>query len=260
MSCDSISTRSVAAGRSRGTPRPKKKRARPTEPLAGIPVSRVRWRSAYRVIPSRFPPIQLFERVADPADLDAVFAIESMTNDRLRDEVGELALVPPADRVSGPGSSYIMAAFTHISPTGGRFTDGTFGAYYAAHDLRTAVRETAYHRAVFMASTNEAPMHLDMTVLVVNLDGELHDVRGMMATHAELYRPTDYSASHVLGRQLRAAGSNGVAYDSVRNSGGECAAVFRAPLLSRCRQMRHLTYVWDGASISEVYEKRAFRA
>ena len=43
-----------------------------------IPVSRVHWSSCYRVVPSRFPPIQLFERVVDPADLEAVFAIEAL--------------------------------------------------------------------------------------------------------------------------------------------------------------------------------------
>jgi len=220
----------------------------------------VRWSPAHRVVPSRFPPIQLFERVADPADLDAVFAIESMTNDRLRDEVGELTLVPPADRVAGPGSSYIMAAFTHLVPGGGRFTDETFGAYYAARTLRTAIEETKYHRALFMSHTHEPPMHLDMVVLVAQLDGELHDVRGMTATRPELYHPADYAASQAVGRQLRAAGSQGIAYDSVRDAGGECAAVFRPPVLSRCRQTKHLTYVWDGAAISEVYEKRAFRA
>ena len=88
-----------------------------------IPTSEVRWTPCYRIIPSRFPPISLFEAVADPADLEAVYAIEAMTNDRLRDEAGELSLVPPEDRVSGPGSSPIMAAFTHLNPVGDRFTD-----------------------------------------------------------------------------------------------------------------------------------------
>ena len=61
------------------------------------PTARVQWRPCYRIVPSRFPPIDLFEKVADPADLEAVYAIEAMTNDRLRDEAGDLALVPPAE-------------------------------------------------------------------------------------------------------------------------------------------------------------------
>ena len=57
-------------------------------------------------------------------------------------------------------------------------------------------------------------------------------------------------------RDLRDAGSDGIVYQSVRRDGGECAAVFRPRLLSNCRQERHLCYVWDGARIATVYEKR----
>jgi hypothetical protein len=73
------------------------------------PRALVRWQPCYRIVASRFPPIPLFEDVADSADLEAVYAIEAMTNDRLRDEAGDLTLVPSEDRVSGPGSSVIMA-------------------------------------------------------------------------------------------------------------------------------------------------------
>ena len=52
------------------------------------------WSPAYRVIPTRFPAVNLFDRVASPEDFDALYALEAMTNDRLRTEVGELDLVP----------------------------------------------------------------------------------------------------------------------------------------------------------------------
>mgnify|MGYP002778098960 CR=1 FL=1 len=225
-----------------------------------VPVRRVAWRPCYRVVPSRFPPIQLFERVADPADLDAVFAVEALTNDRLREQVGELARVPVAERVTGPGAGYVMAAFTHLAPGGGRFTDGTFGAYYAARTLETAIAETTYHRARFLAATREPPMELDMRVLVATLDAALHDVRGLGAARPELYHGESYAASQAFARRLREGGADGVAYDSVRHAGGECAAVFRPRLVVGCKQGKHLTYVWDGRGIALVYEKRLLRA
>jgi len=92
-----------------------------------LPVASIEWKPCRRIVPSRFPPIQLFERVADPDDLEAVFELESLTNSRLRDEVGDIRLVPPEDRISGPGTAVIMAAFTHLNPDGSRFTDGTYG-------------------------------------------------------------------------------------------------------------------------------------
>lgn len=222
-----------------------------------LPQRRVRWRACYRTIPSRFPPIDLFERVADPDELDAVIALESLTNDRLRDEVGEIRLVPAEERVTGPGAGYIMAAFTHTPPGGGRFSDERHGAYYAAQTLATSIAETSYHRARFMAATKQAPMHLDMRVLVAELDARLHDLRGMRAMLPDIYDPDSYGASQVLARRLHAAGSDGVAYDSVRHEGGRCVAVFRPRRLKNCREVQYLTYVWDGERIAEVYEKRA---
>ena len=220
------------------------------------PVTSVRWQPCYRIIPSRFPPIAIFEAVADPADLEAVFAIEAMTNDRLREEVGELALVPVEDRVSGPGTSPIMAAFTHLNPVGDRFTDGIYGVFYAGASLETAIAETRYHRTRFMAATDEPAQDLDMRVYAVDLAADLHDIRGMRAGHPGFYHTSSYGQSQDLARALRGAGSNGIVYESVRHDGGQCAAVFRPRLLSNCRQERHLSYVWDGRAITSVYEKR----
>ncbi|MFL4992920.1 RES family NAD+ phosphorylase [Microvirga tunisiensis] len=221
-----------------------------------IPTSAVRWLPCYRIIPSRFPPINLFERVTDPADLETVLDIESMTNDRLRNEVGSLNLVPPEDRISGPGTSPIMAAFTHLPPYGSRFTDGSFGVFYAGRTLETAIAETKYHREAFLRATSEPRIELDMRVYAVDLDAVLHDIRGMRDTMLGIYDPSSYTASQALAIEIRNSGSSGFAYDSVRKPGGECVAIFKPRVLSNCRQERHLTYVWDGSSISTVYEKR----
>ncbi|NHB78543.1 RES family NAD+ phosphorylase [Rhodobacter calidifons] len=221
-----------------------------------LPLAHIDWKPCWRIIPSRFPPIQLFERVTEPDDLEASFELESLTNPRLRDEVGEISLVPPEDRISGPGTSIIMAAFTHLNPDGSRFTDGTFGVFYAANDLKTAIAETRYHRERFMLATAQAHMELDMRVYVIDLAGDLHDLRGQKAAYPLVYHNDNYAAAQHLAKSLRKDGSNGVAYDSVRRDGGECVAVFRPPLLSNARQERHLCYVWDGARITTVYEKR----
>jgi hypothetical protein len=224
-----------------------------------IPINRVTWKPCWRIVPSRFPPIQLFERVADPRDLEAVFEVESMTNDRIRDEVGNLGLVTPKDRVSGEGSSPIMAAFTHLNPEGSRFSDGkTFGAFYAGHDLGTAVTETKYHRERFMRATHQGKVELDMRAYVTDLDGNLHDIRGMRDAMADIYDPDDYSAGQHLARTLRTENSWGIVYESVRHASGQCVAILRPKALSNCRQERHLCYVWDDNAISMIYEKREY--
>lgn len=221
-----------------------------------IQISAVEWEPCFRIVPSRFPPISLFEAVADPADLEAVYEIEAMTNDRLRDEVGDITLVASEDRVSGPGTSAIMAAFTHLNPEGDRFTNGSYGVFYAGRSIETAIAETRHHRIKFLQSSNEPAQELDMRVYAVDLNANLHDIRGLQASHPAYYHPTDYGMSQGLALQLREIGSDGIVYMSVRDEGGECVAVFRPRLLSNCRQERHLCYVWDGKTISNVYEKR----
>ena len=122
-------------------------------------------------------------------------------------------LVPEAERISGPGTSAIMAAFTHLNPNGSRFSDGSYGVFYCARALETAIAETSHHRARFLAATREARMELDMRVYLVDLEAELHDLRGMPVSGAAIYARDDYAAGQSLGRALRAAGDgkNGIA-------------------------------------------------
>ena len=213
------------------------------------PIKRIRWSHAYRIVPSRFPPVGLFDRIADPADLDAVFAIEALTNPRLREEADALKLVPKARRISGPGSTPVMAAFTHLNPEGSRFSDGSWGVFYAGHSVTTAVEETVYHRERFLAATAEPPCDLPMRCYRTSITGRLHDLRGGWPA---MHDPADYTASVALARTLREAGSNGIVYDSVRHAGGECAAVFYPDLLAPCVQSEHLVYRWDGRRIALV--------
>jgi hypothetical protein len=225
----------------------------PDKPIA---VRRVHWTAAIRIIPGVFPTVDLFERVARREDLDAVHAIESAFNPRLRDAVGDLSLVPHDQRVVGPGAGFIMAAFTHVAPHGSRFSNGTYGVFYAAQRESTAIAETRYHRERFLRATNEPRREIDMRVLSVTVRAPLHDLRGMRGILPDVYSPDDYTAAQLLGGALRAGGSNGVVYDSVRHDGGKCVAVFRPPLLSRCHERRHLRYVWDGSRIVDVLEIR----
>jgi hypothetical protein len=194
--------------------------------------------------------------VTEPDDLEAIIDLESLTNPRLRDEVGDIRLVPAEDRVSGPGAGIIMAAFTHLNPQGSRFTEGGYGVFYAANDLDTAIAETTYHRERFMRATAQGRMDLDMRVHLVDLDGDLNDLRGLQAAYPLVYHNDNYAAGQHLARTLRNEGSNGLAYDSVRRTGGECVAVFRPRILANARQERSLCYVWDGSRIASVYEKR----
>jgi RES domain len=216
-----------------------------------IPTALVEWRPAHRIVASRFPPVGPWDRIARPEDFEALAAIEGLTNPRIREEMGTLSLVPRHRWATGPGSTPIMAAFTHLNPEGSRFSDGSFGALYVSNSAETAIRETVYHRERFLERTREPPLQIQMRRYVTTIGRRLHDVRGGFP---EVHDPHDYSASQRLGQELRSAGSDGVVYDSVRHRGGQCAAVFWPDCASPFTQATHYAYVWDGRSISNVIE------
>jgi len=218
------------------------------------PRTALNWNPAYRVIPSRFPSVGLFERVAGAADFDALYALEAMTNDRIRDEVGEISLVPPEERLFGAGSTCIMAAFTHLNPQGSRFSDGTYGVFYCARKRDTAIVETQYHSALFMEATHEPPMRLQMRLYTVEANGEVADLREASHADPRIVDPDDYAYAQGIGRKLRSDGVQGILYPSVRHPAGECLAAFRTALLRNCLHAAYLEYNWNGRAIDAVFE------
>jgi hypothetical protein len=229
---------------------------------ATVEVRRITWRPSYRLIASRYPIVGLYDRVADPDDLEVVFAIEQLANPRIRDQIGELALVRPEERVSGPGAMPVMAAFTHLNPEGSRFSDGSYGVYYAAHSLETAIAEVSHHRAAFLRRTEEPAIDIDLRLITANVEADLHDLvePGIAANDSTRFAAVldadDYGASQSLGRRLRALDSWGIRYPSVRHAGGECVGILRPRALRHAKAAAHLALHWDGARITHWYEKR----
>lgn len=181
---------------------------------------------SYRLIPSRFPPIGLFDTVATAADLEAVMELAGWTNDRLVAE--RVARLPQAERVYGrANSSIVMAAFLHAPPTGTRFNGGELGAWYASADMRTAAAEVGHHLRREAVARRVPGLSRIYRAYAAKLDGHYVDIRGRQSALPDLYAPDDYRAAQFFGENLRETGETGLLYDSVRLSGGINAAVFR---------------------------------
>jgi hypothetical protein len=209
----------------------------------------------YRIIATRYPAIDFFERHV-PADLlGPLWELEARTNPRLQEETGDLRRVAVEDRVSGPGASIVMAAFTHIGwPS--RFTDGRYGVYYAGRTRETAIRETVHHRELIARNAGLTETEFSMRVWSGSVQRALHDIRlGHDTLHDAAPDPRDHPQAQAFGRALRARGAWGILYRSVRHAGGECIAAFRPPAISLPVQGAHLVYVWDGDRVTHVYEK-----
>lgn len=210
------------------------------------------WGSAYRIINSAFPPVDVFEDTLEPADLEVAFAIEALTNDRLLDQAGVIDRVHPQDRVSGPGSTPLMAAFTHIGRAS-RYTDGSYGVYYCASSLDGALAETRFHQEAFWRATQEASIEVTMRTYVNQVLKPMIDVRKRADFHEAGYAATQHFA-----RERRSEGAWGLLYRSVRSPGHECVAALRPPALSIPTQGPHFRYCWDGKTqqFSHVLEVR----
>ena len=217
---------------------------------APVSTARVRWPAACRIIRSIHPPIDLFEDIADPRDWEALASAESKTDPRIWEHLGRLDLVPPHRRVAGPGASYRMAPFVHVSTDRpGRFTDGSYGVYSAGDREEVAIREVAHHHGMTMAASREAPgWTSQFRMLVSRLDVELSDLRGIDACHD----PDDYAAPQAIARRLRGEGADGVLYRSVRAPGGECVGIFWPDRAGQPVQADHFDYHWDGARVDRV--------
>jgi hypothetical protein len=219
-------------------------------------VGRIVWKEAYRILASRYPPIHLFERLtSDTSVWDALIALEQSVNPRLRDQVGEIRLVAKEDRVSGPGASWVMAAFTHVNPKGSRFSDGAYGVYYAGKSRETAIRETVFHFEQFARDAADPPRSEDMRMLVSRARGAVVDVSSLPRKRQRaVLASTSYEASRAWAKEVRSTGAAGIVYPSVRHPGGTCVAAFKPTLIGSAKEERRLQYHWDGTRVDRYFD------
>lgn len=218
-------------------------------------------KQAYRLINSKFPPITLFDDVASAEDFEAIYALQSLTNPRILNEVGDISLLPLDDIPFGiKGTNYVTAPFTHLNPDGSRFSDGSFGVLYLADSVETAIAETLYHQEKYFQNIENLHYDcVDMRCLMVTFSGVVFDIKDKNQDYhglngEQIYKKDDYSAARALGARLLNEKAQGIEYNSVRNPGATCWALFTPRLISSAIQTQHFEFVFDGKRISTVRE------
>jgi hypothetical protein len=212
-----------------------------------LPAQRlIRWTAAPRLVASRYPVAGLFDRVAAPGDLEAIFELEDWTNDRINGELGLLRSIPREEWVVGrPMASVVMAAFCHPRHGGARFSSSGRGAWYAARRIETALAESIFHRTNELREIGAFETRVEMRVYLADFNARFINVRPGSASHA-LYDPDSYVASQRFGQRVLESGGNGIVYKSVRHLGGECLACFRPALVRNVRAGGHYEFRWSG--------------
>lgn len=212
----------------------------------------------HRLINSRFPTVGVFDDIADSEEETRIaFQLEEMSNGRLRG-MERLERLPAGSLAVGPTASLANAAFLHAAPAGGRFNGPDLGAWYCAAEIETAIEETLFHNdRRLRLSEGGFPNRIQLRQLIVDLDIDLPDLRGLKADRQDLYDPTDYSAGQAFAARLRwpydPDGADGLIYDSVRRDGGINVCIFRPGALPLpVVQGAHYEYVWDAQGKVEV--------
>lgn len=191
----------------------------------------------------------LFDDLSDdPADY--AIAIEAELATKPKDYMDIPIIARPFERARY--NHAIAFPFRHWSAS--RFSDGSFGVWYGAKDLRTTVAETVFHWVHdFLSACGfdqlTQPIIGERRVFNVDCRAFLLDLRSKTTTYPELVDPdpAHYAWTQQVGLQLNQQGYPGLINRSARAS-GDVFAVFKSEILSKPRDHCFLTYRYEAAA------------
>jgi len=224
----------------------------------GLPVRADARCQAYRLVNSKFPPINLFDDVADAEEFEILYQLQALTNPRLHNETGRLELIPRSEIPFGiPGCSYATAPFTHVNPAGSRFSDGSYGVLYLADSMETALAEVRHHQEQYWS--NVEGLNFERFVFR-GLSCQFNEAGLLDATSVPMSEPIydadDYTHSRQFGRLVRQGGFPGLRYHSVRNPVQHCWALLTPRRVLSIIQTAHYEMIWNAGitSVSVIAE------
>ena len=201
----------------------------------------------FQLIPSRFPPIDVYERLGKPELRTAAQELEQQTNPRLI----ELQHIEKPPDLGQKGAhqyqNWNHAPFVYKNPEGSEFLGPAYGVAEISTDLNAALLLALIRREEFFSRTNEDAMGQDMRVLRRRVTGTLID---LSAVDPGLEKGERWK----IGREIYENGAAGIIYR--RSSFGEhrFVSVFDGAILGRALQDAHYRFEWDGNSIRNIYD------
>lgn len=199
----------------------------------------------YQLIPSRFPPVEVYERLGDPAVQFTAKALEHRTNPRLIEQ----ARIATSDMTSlGEAAlqNWNHAPFAYKDPRGTFFLGPALGCLELASTENLALAYSLCRREAFLANTNEAAIGLDMRVLSRKIEGTFDDLTALNVDIPQADR-------RKIGNALHAKDSKGVIFCRPGFGTKEFVAVFDQTILPKGVQGAHYRFTWDGEQIKSIY-------
>lgn len=219
----------------------------PSVEVNGAPL--VDWSGdSYRLIPSRFPPVNVYDGIIANDRLDDVYEAEKLTNPRLR-SLGRMASAAGGGSAADPRlQNWNLAPFAYGNPDGSLFFDEHRPCLEVTADRQTALAVSVARREAFLRSTREAATGLDMRMLRHPVSGKFWDLRDAPDPVAGL----DLKARREIGKRMP-DGAQGILYRCAERPAGTCVAILTGDVLGRSVQTIHFRYVWDGGRIVLLY-------
>ncbi|KRS12685.1 RES family NAD+ phosphorylase [Roseovarius indicus] len=204
----------------------------------------------YILIPSRFPPVPLYRRIAGGYD-DEIAAVAELHNPRVKEKqrlVGRSGV--DVDDTSPRFQNWNHAPFAYSNPEGSWFFGPLVRCLEMSQDKQTALAVSVAKRERFLLRTTEAPIGLDMRMLSRRVRGSFLDAQGLSTDLAQDER-------RELGKRLfdraRSEELSGVLFRSHERPSGTRICVLDGNVLERAVQGEHFRYTWDGERVSSLY-------
>lgn len=219
----------------------------PSAALESAPLTK--WSGeAFRLIPSRFPPVNVYEGLIANDRQEELVAAENLTNPRLR-SLDRFAAAARADGGADPRlQNWNLAPFAYGNPDGSLFFGEDRPCLELALERQTALAVSVARRQSFMEATSEEPIGLDMRMLLTPVDGVFWDLRGVAIPPAGL----QMKERRKLGARMPVE-AQGILYRTPERPAGTGLAILTGHVLQRSQQTVHFRYMWDGRRIALLY-------
>lgn len=205
----------------------------------------------HRLIPSRFPPVEVYERLGRPEGDPELWAVakelENKTNPRLQAKAWLLGKSGEFSESSPRLQNWNQAPFSYRNPEGSTFLPAAYGVFEAVSGVRPALARAVRRREIFLSRTSEPSTGLDMRMLITRVKGELVDL-------TDEPWEGDEDRRREIGRRIYDEGAHGIVFRSPDEPRCLAVSVFENGLLGRTVQGAHYRFVWDSAVIRKVYD------
>ena len=194
-----------------------------------LPLIDIDLHDTHRIIPSVWDEPVLSDATGGDTDLlDKANRLDSATNPRMRParHLAPNFLLPDNDLLH---AHIVNGAFVHGSADS-RFSSPAIGAWYSSDSLTTARLEVAWHKAREFEYKDPQriaayfPQVIGYTDCLASPRTTVHVIERRESPYLD---PVDYRTAQGLADELRAAGSLGIRYPSVRDRRGQNLALFQ---------------------------------